>query len=166
MGYQRNKTYVLAFEEPDLAGLEIKARGASVQIVMHAAALADSLQGMSRGGMPSADQRHNVNELISLFGGCLAGCQADHSQAFGAPGQHFASRVKSWNFEDEDGQPLSPTPANFAEQDLDLTLPVIMAWIEAVAGAGAGPLDEKSTDGSPSAAESIPMETLSDGRQF
>lgn len=167
-GYQRNKTYALYFDDadPDLKGLEIKARGCSVQILMHAAALADTLKGMA--GSPTARQRRDINELVSLFGGCMPGCGQDHAEALGqteSGSRHFTSRIKGWNFLDDDGEPLAPTPDSFAGQDMDLTIPVIMAWIDAVSGTP-GPLDESSSSGGPSVAQSPPMEPLSGVQEF
>jgi hypothetical protein len=164
MGYKRNKTYTLTFEAEDLAGLEIKARGASVGVMMYAAALAEVLDNLD--AAPNAEERRKIEELIRVFAGCPDGCDWDHSDALGEAGQHFTSRIKEWNFEDEDGAPLSPTYRNFASQDMDLTMPVIMAWINGVSGSGSAPLDETANAGGPSGVESIPMAELSGGQSF
>lgn len=164
MGYRRNKVYVLGFEHEDLAGLEIRARGASVHLLMRATALAEIAQNIA--GTPTEHERSAIAELVSVFAGCPAGCRIDHIDAFGSgSGQHYSSRIISWNFEDEDGAPIDPTPENFFEQDLDLTLPVVMAWIEEIGGTP-GPLEMPSSAGGPSEGESIPMDVLSDGQQF
>lgn len=164
MGYRRNKTYTLTFESEDLAGLEIKARGASVGVMMYAAEVAGVLDGLT--AAPNAEQRRQVDELIRLFAGCPAGCDMDHVDALGESGRHFTTRIKEWNFEDEDGEPLDPTYRAFSSQDMELTMPVILAWIHGVSGGGSAPLDETANDGGQSGVESIPMVTLSDGRQF
>lgn len=163
-GYRRSKTYVMTFEDEDLAGLEIKARGASLGMMMHAAALAGVLDGMT--GTPTAQQRDSLNELVRLFAGCPARCQREHDPDVLEPGKHFHSRIREWNFEDDDGDPLPPGHDGFADQDMELQIAVIFAWIDTVSGSGGGPLGENSNDGTPSAEESIPMETLSDGRHF
>lgn len=164
MGYKRNKVYVLSFEDEDLAGLEIKARGASVGVMMYAAVLANALDDLD--AAPTADQRRKVEELIRVFAGCPDGCDWDHSDALGEPGMHFVSRIKEWNFEDDNDQPIEPSYRNFRNEDMDLTMSVIMAWIEHVSGSGSGPLDPTANDGGPSGVESIPMDALSDGQLF
>lgn len=164
MRYQRNKTYTLYFDSEDLEGLEIKTRGASLGIMLHAATLAGVLENVK--GTPTADERAQLAELISLFAGCPSGCAVQHEVEAFAPGQHFTSRIKEWNFDDDEGHPLPPDYDGFADQDMDLQLAVILTWIDAVSGGSSGPLDEKSSDGQPSAAESIPMETLSAGQLF
>lgn len=164
-GYRRNKVYVLAFEDPELKGLEIRARGASVHLVLRAASLADAVNGIT--GIPSASQREALDEFFRIFAGCPAGCTMDHSEAFsGSTDRHYTTRMLSWNFEDDAGRPIEPTFENFTEQDIDLTLPVVLAWIEEVGGTPSGPLDSSSNSGGPALAESIPMETLSAGQQF
>ena len=164
MGYQRNKTYTLTFESEDLAGLEIKARGASIAVLTYAASLAEVLDNLD--SAPNAEKRGQISELLRVFAGCPDGCDWDHSLALGEPGQHFTSRIKEWNFEDEDGEPLPPTYRNFAAQDYDLQMPVIVAWIAGIGGNGSAPLEQSANDGGPLEVESIPMDALSDGRQF
>jgi hypothetical protein len=164
MGYKRTKTYELTFESEDLAGLEIKARGASIGVMMYASSLAEVLDKLD--AAPNADERRKVEELIRIFAGCPDGCDWDHTEALGEPGQHFTSRIREWNFEDDGGAPLTPSYREFAAQDMDLTMPVILSWISGVSGSGSGPLGESASDGGPSEVESIPMEELSAGRQF
>ena len=160
MGYRRNKEYVLAFEDDDLAGLEIRARGASVQLLTRGLALADVARNMT--GAPTPAERQALNELLMIFGGCPSACSLDHADNLG---QHYKSRMISWNFEDDNGEPLAPTAENFLDQDMDVTFAVVMAWIEEVGGTP-GPLEMNSNDGGPSEAVSIPMEELSAGQQF
>lgn len=164
MGYKRTKTYTLTFEDEDLAGLEIKARGASIGVMMYASTLAEVLDQLD--AAPNAEERRKIEELIRIFAGCPNGCDWDHSDALGEAGQHFTSRIKEWNFEDEDGAPLSSTYRNFASQDMDLTMAVIMAWINGVSGSGSAPLDESANDGGLSEVELIPMDELYAGQQF
>lgn len=160
MGYRRNKEYVLAFEDEGLAGLEIRARGASVQLLMRGLALADVARNLA--GMPTPAERQSINELLMIFGGCPAACSLNHADNLG---QHYKSRMISWNFEDDNGEPLAPTAENFLDQDMEVTLSVVMAWIEEVGGTP-GPLETNSSGGGPLEAESIPMETLSAGQLF
>lgn len=83
--------------------------------------------------------RDNVNEIFTRFAGVLI----------------------SWNVEDpETGAPVPPTVEGLYTQELDLVQTVIEAWRDAVQGVS-GPLGTSSSDGEPSLAESIPMDTLS-----
>lgn len=72
----------------------------------------------------------------------------------------MASRLVSWNVEDDDDMPVAATLDGIKTQDLDLNLAIVNAWTTAMAGVPA-PLEQPSTGGTPSPEASIPMEALS-----
>lgn len=167
MGYRRKrKVYVLKFEDPELAELEVRAGGASVEQLMDLMDLARFGAGGAKFGI------EDMKEIKGLF-------------------DLFASKLISWNLETEDGTPVtfdpqmievaSPVQGSPAEeyptikrletdteaktrvlrdQDMDLAMDLVMAWVGAVIGVS-DPLEQRSTGGAPYPVESIPMETLS-----
>jgi hypothetical protein len=176
MGYKRKaKTYVLQFENEEYEGLEIRAKGASVEQLM-------SLMSLARFGSAGAKfGQEDIREVDGLF-------------------ELFASKLTEWNLEDEDGVPVSfepqmvevidptwnapkpdqatgavlldppmvkrietPTEAKtraLKSQDMDFALDVVLAWVGSVLGASA-PLEKGSPDGEQFPEGSIPMETPS-----
>jgi hypothetical protein len=137
-GYDRKahaKTYLLKFEAPDLAGLEVLVRTTSMSGVMDMAGLAD---------LGSGDiTPEQIKQLDPLF-------------------DRFVESLDSWNLED-DGQPVPMTKAALLDQDLEFVLSLVGAWAEAIVGVP-GPLGATSNAGAQSVAGSIPMETLSESR--
>jgi hypothetical protein len=74
----------------------------------------------------------------------------------------FAKYLVSWNLEDEADQPVPATFEGLDDQDTDLVMALITAWVSAVTGVDdASPLDDSSGSGKPSPEVSIPMEPLS-----
>lgn len=136
MGYRRVKpVYVLKFEDPELAELEVRAKGASVGQLMKLMDLARFAVG---GHKFTAEDFKDLGGLFELF----------------------ASKLISWNLEDEDGTPIPATVDGLNDQDMDFALDLVLAWVSAVIGVSA-PLGQPSTDGTPFPEGSIPMETLS-----
>lgn len=134
MGYRRpSKTYVLQFEDDQLAGLEVKARGASTGQLMK---LMDLTELSTRGF-----RKEDIKEVDKLF-------------------ELFASKITEWNLEDEDGNPLPVSYDSLMDQDMDFTLDLVFAWVHAVVGIS-GPLEQNSGDGEPFPEASIPMESQS-----
>lgn len=158
MGYQRNKAYVLSFDDPELEGLEIRARGLSINRAAQAMALADVFDRNSESFSPRELDR--LDTLMRMFAGCPAGCTREHEELIGQGGGHFNSRIISWNLEDDAGRPLEPGYESFTDQDADFTVSVVLSWLNGVLGTS-GPLDGTSSDGKPPEVVSIPMETLS-----
>lgn len=72
----------------------------------------------------------------------------------------FASKLVSWNLEEDDGKPVPATRDSVHAQDLDFIVTITTAWINAVSGVS-GPLETTSTSGEPFPVGSIPVETLS-----
>lgn len=82
----------------------------------------------------------------------------------------FAPCLAEWNLEDDDGNPVPTTEEALREQDPDLVVAILDAWINAVEGVGTeggavpAPLATPSNDGEPLVEASIPMEPLSESR--
>jgi hypothetical protein len=132
-GYDRKahaKVYLLKFEDPELAGLEVRARATSMDGIMDMAALAELGEDIGP---------EQIRALDPLF-------------------ERFVECLEHWNLEDG-GQPVPMTKAGLLAQDLEFVLSLVGAWAEAVAGVP-GPLGQKSNAGGLSLAGSIPMETL------
>lgn len=143
MGFVRErKVFKLVFDDPDMAGLEVRARSLPLDGLMEIAKMAD-LAGVEIKTVPTAEQ---MGILDGLF-------------------QRFASVLIDWNLEEDpgDGGPPVPVPATLEglhSQDMDFVLTVVMAWIEAVAGVAA-PKGPRSPSGVTFPEGSLPMEALS-----
>ena len=88
---------------------------------------------------------------------------ADMSDALTTLHRKFVDSVISWNFEDDDDQPIPVTVEAFASLEQKapgITLDVVKAWMTAIAGVS-DPLGEGSLSGKTSVEGSIPMEALS-----
>lgn len=109
MGHRRRSTqYKLTFDDThgeELAGLEILTRGASLEQLFDVASL---------GGI----------DIMNLVGTGL-----DTARRICAT---FPDRIVSWNHEDEDGRPIPPTAANFADEDYSFTIPIVAAWMNTI----------------------------------
>jgi hypothetical protein len=135
MGYKRKtKVYVLRFEDEEYEGLEVRAKGASVEQLI-------SLMNLARFGTGAKFGQGDIKEVDALF-------------------ELFASKLTEWNLEDEDGVPVELSLAGLKSQDIDFALDVVLAWVGAVMGTSA-PLEKSSPDGEQFPEGSIPMETLS-----
>lgn len=120
MGYQR-KIYKLVFDDPEMNGLEVRARSVSI------------------GAMRKVQETNDEFLMMELFSKALV----------------------SWNLED-DGVPVPATLEGLQDQDADLVLAIVGAWMGTIAGVpDASPLDDASNSGKPSLEASIPMEPLS-----
>lgn len=75
----------------------------------------------------------------------------------------FVECLRSWNLEDDEGQPVPQTVDGLLTLELDFVMEIIGAWTEAVAGVSSD-LKEPSNSGTPSLVESLPMVTLSDSQ--
>lgn len=135
MGFRiKRKVFRLHFKDSDLEGLEVLARSLNTgQFLEMEQAKAERAEGGKRG-------KGGTERMLELF----------------------AEQLVSWNAEDEDGVPVPATMEGIRSQDLDLSLKIIDAWTDAIAGVGA-PLPETSSAGQPSALEaSIPMVSTSE----
>lgn len=138
MGYVRAlKNYRLIFTDPELDGLEVVAKSASVATYERIAGLATREYGT----VPSAEDLEEIAALLEAF----------------------AEVLVSWNLEERTGKgdkvrPVPATLAGLKAQDLPFVVAIILAWMQAVAGVST-PLDE--TSGGGGMEESLPMEVLS-----
>ena len=158
MGYIRNKTYILTFPDDDdeFAGLEVQAKGASVGQVLGLLDLT-RLAGMKD---VTLEDRRELERLFRLFCGCPAGCDWTHEDQ---GGNHYVSKIKSWNLQDEDAGCLVDVPPDytgFMAQDMEFQMALVFAWLDAIVGTP-GELGKASNDGGPFPEGSIPMATLS-----
>lgn len=74
--------------------------------------------------------------------------------------QKFAGALRSWNLEDDAGQPIPTTYEGVRSIDVAFALEVVRAWISALT-AVSGPLDRPSTATLPWEGLGIPTEPLS-----
>lgn len=116
---------MLAWEEGDLAGLEIVIRSLSLA------------------------QFFEMQDKSDEDGGVLRSIS-----------ESFARALRSWNLEDDDGQPVPPDLAGLLSQDMEFVQEVVVAWQRAMSGAGV-PKDGTSSSGEPFPVASLPMEVLS-----
>ena len=132
MGYvHQRKTYRLIFEG-ELSGLEVLARSASGAAYKRIAAMANREWANPLSG-------EDLAEFEAL-------CDA------------FAGVLVEWNLEEEHEvkgkavrKPVPATLRGLMDQDLELLMSIVMAWMDAVAGRAAVSVDETS----------LPMEALS-----
>lgn len=81
-------------------------------------------------------------------------------EAFDRMLELIASRLHSWNREDEDGNPLPTTLESLEEEEPKLIHIIVNKWTQAIEGVPV-PLESDSSAGETSAVASIPMEPLS-----
>ncbi|MFD5564531.1 hypothetical protein [Kitasatospora griseola] len=133
MGYKpKKKGYRLRFEDPDMDGLVVDVRGLKTgpYLEFQAARATREAGGTAAQG---------ATELML---------------------QMFADAIIEWNLDGDDDQPLPPTMDGLKTLDLDFTMDIINAWMDAINGVSA-PLPQTSTDGSTSVEASIPMDVPS-----
>lgn len=144
--FKRVGTVLLRFEDPELEGLEVRARRVSLGFAMELGDMAETLD----------EGQHSTREYL------------DRTRDFLAL---FAEKVlASWNVDREvlgdDGEPtgevelVEPTVEGLMSLDLPFVMAVFQAWMVEVAGVS-GPLGTPSPNGSPSVVPPIPMDELS-----
>lgn len=135
MGYVRSpKIYKLVFADPEMDGLEVRARSVDVGSFVTITKLASFVDSA---GDVSPEKLEKVGELF----------------------ERFAEVLVDWNLEERLDDVIRPVPATkdgLFSQDLDFVLLVIRAWMDAVADVP-GPLDQRSPGGSLSLEVSLPM---------
>lgn len=135
MAYKRErKRYNLVFADPDMRGLEVKAKSTSMGEFLEINKL--SMQLLESPDMTKQD----IATLHELF-------------------ERFSTVLVSWNLEDEDG-PVATTKDGLLTQDPEFVMEIISAWIDAVNGVDAE-LGKDSTSTPQFPEVSIPMDTLS-----
>lgn len=132
MGYKaRRKVITLVFEDPDMAGLEVKAHSASIGEVIGFTRLSDMVDAERR------QQIQTIDELLELF----------------------ATKLVTWNLEDDNGTPVPTTRDGLLSLDMELAQDIVLAWLEGVVGVSA-PLETTSEDGLRELIDSLPMDPL------
>lgn len=132
MGYKKPTTvYRLHFDDRD--GLEVRA--ASVPLGQ----LLDLTEQAERLKVGDAKSIEDARELFELF----------------------ASSLRSWNLEEDDGTPTPADRSGLLGLEFGFAAEILMAWFEAVGGSVPAPLARRSTVTLPSEVPSIPMEVLS-----
>lgn len=133
-GFHR-RTYLLDFSDPTFHGLEVRARGCSLEQAME------------------------LQRCINLGGNIgAAGFEADRRRWF----ELLAELIIEWNLLDEQDRPVPITPEAIAQEEFTLLSAICVAYLLAVVSVSA-PLPQPSSDG-PSSLEGfdIPMEPLSE----
>jgi hypothetical protein len=133
MGFvPKQNTYKLIFADPDMAGLEVKARAGTFGGFLDVATLAD---------LNTASLRpQDIKRVTDAF-------------------EAFADTLVSWNVETEAGEPVPANIEGMRSQPLDFMLTVLGAWAQAIASVDS-PLPRKSNGGDQFPEGSIPMELL------
>ncbi len=76
--------------------------------------------------------------------------------------EEMAKRLVSWNFTDDNDEPIPATREGLRQVDTSLVTALKMAWIQSLTGVhDADPLAPSSPSGEPSLVASVPMEALS-----
>jgi hypothetical protein len=156
VGYKRTKAYVLTFADEEFAGLEVRARGASIQQVVGLVDLM-SLAGLDNITKITPEDRRELDRLFRIFVGCPKACDWVHEDQ---GGNHYVSKITSWNLEDENDIPVPAVYEGYVGLDMEFQMALVFTWLEAVVGAGGGDLGKDSPGGGLPPAGSIPMETL------
>ena len=93
----------------------------------------------------------DILQLAEALGSKPDRAKAD--QLFGT----FASRIESWNYQDEDGNDLPPTLETLTGEDSDFVLKLIGGWAQAVGGGGTDPTKAGANGKAAALEASIPM---------
>jgi hypothetical protein len=138
-GFKR-KTYKLKWPEGhELHGLEVVTKGLSVEKTFELASLAAGLAA-----------ENTTEEKVATANRLFAG---------------FASRLVSWNLEDDDDTPVPATLEGVQDQDMQFMIGLVTTWIDAVSSVDT-PLPGGSANGQSAAPEaSLPTESLSPSLQ-
>jgi len=106
MGFKRErKHYRLKFEDPALDGLEVTATSIKLRDFL----------------------------TISLAAAKVADSPADAADEATLMYRQLAGALVSWNLLDDDDKPVPATYEGLQDQELDLVLEIVHAWMEAIA---------------------------------
>jgi hypothetical protein len=106
VGFQRKRTYLITWDEGELAGFEMRVKSMSLDDVITLTASASSITPESAAA--------GANSVIE---GLL---------------EQFAAFLVSWNLEDEDNQPVPATLAGLRSQDVPFLLQIIKRGLSAI----------------------------------
>lgn len=144
-GYVRQKVYKLVWPEgAELEGLEVRASATSIRNYLVLSSILD--------GTPPDSYEDEEDGLFEFKSG--------KDEDFRFIVRKFSRALKSWNLTTDAGDSVKAIEAEVWNQDREMVLIVIRAWIDALASVSR-PLPEPSPAGQPLAGVSIPMETLS-----
>lgn len=105
----------------------------------------------------------SVEELLKITGVASQMTSRPDDKQVGELFGFFASRLVSWNLEDEDGKPVPATLKGLMGEELGFMLNIIQAWVRAITGVSP-PLPPGSSAGAgatkgPDTGPRDPMET-------
>ncbi len=116
-------------------------RGLSIDGFMALAKDAAGMQGLDVAALKGPELEAAMDKVDGLF-------------------TRFASSLKAWNLDDDDGRPVGADLDGVRSQDLDFILEVTMAWMDAIASVDPT-LPQPANGHGTFPEESIPMEPLS-----
>lgn len=148
---QPRKLFRLKFEEPEMAGLVVRAKSIGIGGYLDLTSLAKLADKGSQ--KFTEEDAQDIRELFDTFAQALVSWNL-REPVYDDDGEEVIG---------DNGRPLTqPVPATLAgvlSQDLDFIMQVMMAWMQALVGVAA-PLVKPSTSGKSSVEASIPMEPL------
>lgn len=133
VGFSFDRVYVLRFEDPAFAGLEVRCAPITMGELFEVSEIP--------AGLTLAQMIEGTDKVLV----------------------HFFGSLRSWNLVDATGQPVEQTVAALkASQPRELVEALLRAWLKAMAGLDIplGP-SPPSSDGGQYPEASMPMETLS-----
>jgi len=150
-GYKpKRRIFNLNFDDDtDFPGLQITIRGLSTGRLLGLMALAERFTGRDFTAQSNEDGEEDESASFS----------PEDIRAIKQLFDGFAEALISWNVLDEDNQPVPATLVGVESQDFEFNIPVILAWINTIAGVSED-LGKELTSGPPSRGVSIPMEPL------
>lgn len=135
-GFHR-RTFVLEFEDPSFAGLQVRVRSASLDDLIR-------MQELMHTEIGTPGHEDDRQELYDRLGGT----------------DRYPGLLISWNLLDDNDEPVPTTPDSLAKEEWPLIRNICRAWLAALVSVPA-PLSLPSSDGDRLAELSIPMDTLS-----
>jgi len=135
----KRKLYQLRFE--DHPGLEVTMKGLSIEAFMSLARGASALQGLDMAALKGPALEAAMDQVDGLF-------------------TRFAKSLRSWNLDDDDGQPVPETVDGVRSQELAFILEITMSWMDAIASVDI-PLPQPASASGTFPEASLPMEPLS-----
>lgn len=136
MGFKKESTvFKLEFEDPAYSGLEVKAKSVPTGDFL------DLMDAASKMDLTSKTFSPNDLKAVRVL---IEG---------------FAKALVSWNLEDDNDEPVPATFASVRDQELPFLLPIVTAWMDAVAGVSAE-LGKASSSGGTFPEAAIPMAPL------
>ncbi len=113
-------------------------------------------QGHDFHGFEATLRKLTLGEFLDITGiGEVDGVSIAHQLS------RMGDKLLGWNLEDAQGQPIPATSQSVLEQDKDLMVAVLAAWLDAINGVKA-PLAQSSPATAPSLEASIPMDVPSE----